>query len=77
MLTVHTVGAFGRHVREDSLEVVGPRVNDLLPDTKRGQPTGRPAATPCDDGTDAQSIMLELRSTPAMARNRKTVSARL
>jgi len=68
--------AFGLvNVRDDSLEVVGPCVDDLLPTMKRGEPTGRPESSPCADGADAQAVTLELlprRSAPAKAPERLT-----
>ena len=50
-------------MRDDSLEVVGPCVDDLLPTMKRGEPTGRPESSPCADGADAQALTLELNLT--------------
>ena len=47
-------------MREGSLEVVGPCVDDLLPTLKRGEPTGRPESVPCAGGAEAQAVTLEL-----------------
>ena len=58
--------AFGLvHVRHDSIEIRGPSVNDLLPEVRGGEPTGRPAAIVCEG--DAHSgpcevVTLELRA---------------
>ena len=53
-----------RHVRDDSIEIVGPRVDDLLPGKKRGKPTDRPAAVRCEDGSGEQVVTLALRTPP-------------
>jgi len=51
--------AFGVvRVHEDALEVVGPRVHDLLPAKKRGQSTGLPAAV---SRGDVECVTLPLR----------------
>ena len=61
--------AFGVvHVWEDSIEIRGPQVDDLLPEYRGGRMTGRPAATEC--GGDAlsgpcQTVILPLRTSGA------------
>ena len=73
--------AFGLiNVREESLEVVGPCVDDLLPTLKRGEPTGRPESVPCAGGAEAQAVTLELpprRSVSVNSKSERLARARL
>jgi hypothetical protein len=63
--------AFGLvRVWDDAIEIRSPTVDDLLPfETRRGVPTGRPAADPCDENADAEytdgceSVTLHLRAS--------------
>ena len=52
------------HVWEDAIEIRGPKVDDLLPTERKGQPTGRPAKVACAGDAwsgPCESVTLPLR----------------